>query len=64
VPFEGPLALYRGMVNQGKLRHDIYQEKVVYELEDLLGRLERYEKEMEEYHVCLKSLNEKAKTIF
>ncbi|XP_072977935.1 uncharacterized protein [Typha angustifolia] len=38
------------MVSQGRLRHDIYQEKVASELEDLLGKLEQYEKEMEDYH--------------
>ncbi|KAG9459656.1 hypothetical protein H6P81_004164 [Aristolochia fimbriata] len=46
----GPLTLYNRLVEQGQLKHDIYQEKVASELEDLLGRLERYEKDMEEYH--------------
>ncbi|XP_068648558.1 uncharacterized protein [Aristolochia californica] len=46
----GPLALYSSLVEQGKLKHDIHQEKVAVELEDLLGRLQRYEKDMEEYH--------------
>lgn len=49
----GPLAYYKGLVNQGKLQHDPYQEKVAFELENLLGRLERYEKDMEEYHANL-----------
>lgn len=53
MPFEGPLALYRGMVKEGKLQHDIYQEKVAFALDDLLNRLGQYEKDMEEYHVCL-----------
>lgn len=48
---EGPLAIYRRMVREGKLQQDMYQEKVASELEDLLGRLEQYEKEMEGYHV-------------
>ncbi|XP_073114877.1 uncharacterized protein [Elaeis guineensis] len=46
----GPLSTYRNMVSQGKLRHDVYQEKIAFKLEDLLGRLEHYEKEMEDYH--------------
>ncbi|OAY69533.1 Uncharacterized protein ACMD2_24358 [Ananas comosus] len=46
----GPLAIYRRMVREGKLQQDMYQEKVASELEDLLGRLEQYEKEMEGYH--------------
>ncbi|XP_072982076.1 uncharacterized protein [Typha latifolia] len=41
------------MVSQGRLQHDIYQEKVASELEDLLGKLEQYEKEMEDYHEIL-----------
>lgn len=48
---EGPLTLYRGMVKQGKLQHDMHQEKVAIELEGLLDRLEQYENKMEEYHV-------------
>ncbi|XP_069155451.1 uncharacterized protein [Solanum lycopersicum] len=46
----GLLAHYRSLVEQGKLQHDPYQEKVATELENLLGRLEQYEKDMEEYH--------------
>uniref|UniRef100_A0A803PDR0 AFG1-like ATPase n=1 Tax=Cannabis sativa TaxID=3483 RepID=A0A803PDR0_CANSA len=46
----GPLSQYRSLVEQGKLQHDPNQERVALELENLLGRLERYEREMEEYH--------------
>ncbi|OVA00442.1 ATPase [Macleaya cordata] len=49
----GPLILYKSLVEQGKLQHDPYQEKVAAELQDLLQRLEQYEKDMEEYHVNL-----------
>ncbi|KAK4793344.1 hypothetical protein SAY86_023779 [Trapa natans] len=49
----GPLAQYKDLVNQGKLQHDPDQEKVALELENLLGRLQQYEKDMEEYHVKL-----------
>ncbi|PKA53780.1 hypothetical protein AXF42_Ash020701 [Apostasia shenzhenica] len=51
----GPLALYKSMVEDGKLHHDIYQENVASELEDLLSHLDQYEKEMEEYHINLAS---------
>ncbi|OWM86701.1 hypothetical protein CDL15_Pgr015737 [Punica granatum] len=44
---------YRDLVKQGKLQHDPDQEKVALELENLLGRLQQYEKDMEEYHVKL-----------
>ncbi|KAL6980192.1 peroxisome-assembly ATPase [Sarracenia purpurea var. burkii] len=44
---------YKGLVDQGKLQHDPYQEKVALELENLLRRLEQYERDMEEYHVNL-----------
>lgn len=47
----GLLAHYRSLVEQGKLQHDPYQEKIASELENLLQRLEQYEKDMEEYHV-------------
>lgn len=47
----GPLARYKNLVDQGKLQHDPHQERVALELEKLLGRLEKYEKDMEEYHV-------------
>ncbi|XWS72651.1 hypothetical protein CRYUN_Cryun02cG0058600 [Craigia yunnanensis] len=46
----GPLFHYRNLVEQGRLQHDPYQERVTLALENLLGRLERYEKDMEEYH--------------
>lgn len=49
----GPLAYYKSLVNQGKLKHDSYQEKVAFQLENLLGRLDQYEKDMKEYHVSL-----------
>ncbi|KAJ9702559.1 hypothetical protein PVL29_004340 [Vitis rotundifolia] len=49
----GPLTRYRDLVEQGKLQHDPDQERVALELDNLLGRLEQYEKEMEEYHVTL-----------
>ncbi|XP_031373432.1 AFG1-like ATPase isoform X2 [Punica granatum] len=49
----GPLMQYRDLVKQGKLQHDPDQEKVALELENLLGRLQQYEKDMEEYHVKL-----------
>ncbi|KAK7293789.1 hypothetical protein RJT34_16663 [Clitoria ternatea] len=49
----GPLMKYRSLVEQGKLKHDAYQESVASELENLLARLEQYEKDMEEYHVNL-----------
>ncbi|XP_011070982.1 putative ATPase N2B isoform X1 [Sesamum indicum] len=49
----GPLAYYKSLVNQGKLKHDPYQEKVALELDSLLGRLDQYEKDMEEYHANL-----------
>ncbi|GAV88371.1 AFG1_ATPase domain-containing protein [Cephalotus follicularis] len=52
-PPPGPIAHYRNLVEQGRLRHDPYQEKVALALEKLLGRLEQYEKDMEEYHVNL-----------
>lgn len=42
---------YKNLVEQGKLQHDPYQERVASELEKLLGRLAEYEKDMEEYHV-------------
>lgn len=48
---KGPLVLYKRMVEDGKLQHDSFQEKVAMEFEDLLLRLEHYEKEMEAYHV-------------
>ncbi|KAL7112295.1 hypothetical protein ACP275_05G143800 [Erythranthe tilingii] len=49
----GPVAYYKSLVNQGKLKHDPYQEKVAFELDNLLGRLDQYEKDMEAYHTKL-----------
>ncbi|KAI3454196.1 hypothetical protein Pfo_010859 [Paulownia fortunei] len=49
----GPLAYYKSLVNQGKLKRDAYQEKVAFELDNLLGRLDQYEKDMEIYHANL-----------
>ncbi|CAL5206348.1 unnamed protein product [Lathyrus oleraceus] len=49
----GPLVQYKNLVDQGKLQHDPYQESVATELQNLLARLENYEREMEEYHVNL-----------
>lgn len=49
----GPLVQYRHLVDQGMLKHDPYQENVAIDLENLLGRLEQYGKDMEEYHVKL-----------
>ncbi|KAL5729556.1 peroxisome-assembly ATPase [Ranunculus cassubicifolius] len=49
----GPLTTYRNLVEQKKLQHDPHQEKVAFELDNLLGRLEKYEKDMEEYHINL-----------
>ncbi|KAK9079481.1 hypothetical protein SSX86_001153 [Deinandra increscens subsp. villosa] len=49
----GPLTQYKNMVKEGKLQFDPYQEQVALELDNLLERLEQYEKEMEEYHVKL-----------
>lgn len=40
-------------MNQGKLQHDIYQENVATQLDNLLRRLEQYEMEMEDYHARL-----------
>ncbi|XP_027080929.2 uncharacterized protein [Coffea arabica] len=55
----GPLAQYRSLVKQGKLQHDPYQEEVAFKLENLLGRMEQYEKDMEEYHEKLTKWEEK-----
>ncbi|PON76967.1 ATPase, AFG1-like [Trema orientale] len=46
----GPLAQYTNLVEEGTLRHDPNQERVALELDKLLGRLEQYERDMEEYH--------------
>ncbi|XP_021758189.1 putative ATPase N2B isoform X2 [Chenopodium quinoa] len=55
----GPLVQYQNLVDQGKLQHDPYQERVASELENLMGRLEKYEKDMEEYHQKLASWEKK-----
>ncbi|XP_038695339.1 putative ATPase N2B isoform X2 [Tripterygium wilfordii] len=55
----GPLMHYRNLVDQGKLQHDPYQERVASELEKLCGRLEKYEQDMEEYHAKLAMWEEK-----
>lgn len=47
----GPLTQYKRLVEEGKLQYDPKQETVAFQLEDLLGRLEQYEREMEDYHV-------------
>ncbi|XP_010250073.1 PREDICTED: lactation elevated protein 1 isoform X2 [Nelumbo nucifera] len=49
----GPLKVYRSLVEEGKLQYDPYQESVATELENLLGRLEQYEKDMEQFHINL-----------
>ncbi|PIN23983.1 putative ATPase [Handroanthus impetiginosus] len=55
----GPLAYYKSLINQGKLKHDPYQENVACELDNLLERLHQYEKDMEEYHSNLAKWEEK-----
>ncbi|XP_027329869.1 AFG1-like ATPase isoform X2 [Abrus precatorius] len=55
----GPLVRYRSLVDQGRLLQDPYQEIVASELENLLARLEQYEKDMEEYHVNLSNWEKK-----
>lgn len=52
-PHPGVMSYYKNLVHQGKLQPDPYQEKVAIELENLLGRLKQYEKDMEEYHIKL-----------
>lgn len=44
---------YKNLVEQGKVQHDPYQERVAFELEKLLSRLQQYEKDMEDYYVKL-----------
>ncbi|KAF6151165.1 hypothetical protein GIB67_037373 [Kingdonia uniflora] len=51
--YAGPLTLYKSLADQGKLQHDPHHERVAIELQNLLGRLEQYEKDMEQYHVKL-----------
>ncbi|XP_077247860.1 AFG1-like ATPase family protein isoform X2 [Tasmannia lanceolata] len=58
----GPLAMYRILVKEGKLQYDLYQEKVAFELEDLLRRLAQYEEDMKEYHFHLANWEKKRET--
>ncbi|CAO2820736.1 unnamed protein product [Amaranthus hypochondriacus] len=55
----GPLIQYQNLVEQGKLKHDPYQERVACELQNLLRRLKKYEKDMEEYHENLERWEKK-----
>ncbi|GAB2223365.1 hypothetical protein Droror1_Dr00017506 [Drosera rotundifolia] len=55
----GPLIQYKNLIQQGKLQHDPYQEKVATELENLLGRLEKYEQDMEIYNEKLANWEER-----
>ncbi|XP_044480750.1 putative ATPase N2B isoform X1 [Mangifera indica] len=55
----GPLMQYRKLIEEGKLRRDPNQERIALALENLLGRLEQYEKYMEEYHVNLANWEKK-----
>ncbi|XP_062019590.1 uncharacterized protein LOC133736166 [Rosa rugosa] len=55
----GPLTQYKRLVEQGKLQHDPNQEAVALQLENLLGRLEQYERDMEEYHTSLANWEKK-----
>lgn len=50
---------YKNLVEQGKVQHDPYQERVAFELEKLLSRLHQYEKDMEDYYVKLAEWEEK-----
>lgn len=54
----GPLTQYKALVDQGKLQHDRYQETIASELENLVKKLEQYDKEMEDYHVSLSKWEE------
>lgn len=55
----GPLTQYKSLVEQGKLLYDPNQEAVASQLDKLLGRLEQYEKDMEEYHTSLTNWEKK-----
>nr|KAJ0200492.1 hypothetical protein LSAT_V11C600307220 [Lactuca sativa] len=57
-PNPGPLTQYKNLVKEGQLQFDPYQEKVALELDNLLQRLQQYEKEMQEYHVKLSNWEE------
>lgn len=54
----GLMSHYRKLVEQGRLQNDPYQEKVALALQNLLGRLEEYEKDMQEYHIKLANWEE------
>ncbi|KAL3633573.1 hypothetical protein CASFOL_022335 [Castilleja foliolosa] len=54
----GPLEYYKNLVNRGKLKHDTFQENVALELDNLLGRLGQYDKDMEQYHENLSKWEE------
>ncbi|KAH9609848.1 hypothetical protein KSS87_022115, partial [Heliosperma pusillum] len=56
---QGPYVQYKNLVEQGKLQHDTYQERVASELENLLARLEQYEKDMQDYHEKLANWEKK-----
>lgn len=49
----GPLLLYKSMVRQGSLQYDPQQERVATELQDLLGQLHQYDKNMQKYCATL-----------
>ncbi|XP_074325469.1 uncharacterized protein LOC141663577 isoform X1 [Apium graveolens] len=53
-----PLTQYKALVDQGKLQYDPYQETIASELENLVKKLEQYNKVMEEYHVSLSKWEE------
>ncbi|EPS63570.1 hypothetical protein M569_11216, partial [Genlisea aurea] len=53
-----PLAYYKSLIDQGKLQHDSYQEKVALELDNLLNGLVQYEKDMEKYYSDLSKWEE------
>ncbi|XP_031286388.1 putative ATPase N2B [Pistacia vera] len=55
----GPLMQYKKLIEEGKLQHDPNQERIALALENLLGRLEQYEKDMEGYHVNLANWEKK-----
>ncbi|XP_050364798.1 uncharacterized protein LOC126783383 [Argentina anserina] len=55
----GPLTQYKRLVEEGKLRHDPNQEAVAFQLENLLGRLDKYERDMEDYHTRLDDWEER-----
>ncbi|XP_057824623.2 uncharacterized protein LOC131036686 isoform X5 [Cryptomeria japonica] len=48
-PPAGPLEIYKSKVREGTLKYDPQQEMVAAGLQDLLGQLHQYEKDMENY---------------